>query len=270
MSVNICIDIGGTNTRVGYISKNKLTIISVFKTKSDPSLNFEAILNIIDEYNYDAIAISTAGPIDLETFVYGDLPNLKQWKHFDLKANFIDKVKRRVYVENDANCAILYECNNYRDALFFTISTGFGGGAKSNGSLVRGADNKAMDVFAFEFEDGSSLEAHCSGQGIFKTAKFQGAQVTCTADVFAKYGSCKICKATIDNGLEKTIYFLKNSLIYINPQVVVLGGSVIENNLWYFKEIKKQLEEVKYHRVEVKLAKEPKYNTLFGANELIE
>lgn len=270
MSVNICIDIGGTNTRVGSVEAGKLSIIKVFKTENDPSLNFQYILNAINSYDYQSIAISTAGPIDLKTFVYGDLPNLKDWNNFDLKTNFINDVKATVYVENDANCATLYECSNYENALFFTISTGFGGGVIAKGNLIHGANNRAMDVFAFKFEDGSGLEEHCSGEGIFKAAKLKGAKVDNTADVFANYRCCQICKEAIDNALNKTIYFLKNSIIYTNPQVLVLGGSVIENNLWYFKSIKKELEDIKYHKVRVKLAKEPKYNTLLGANKLIK
>lgn len=183
------IDIGGTKILYGVISENG-EILSEVKRISTPKTSieiYEELKRIINEYadEIDVIGISTAGAVNLEnTKVVSSTPNLPEgYKSID----FSSLSSKKVYVENDANCACAAEYkigagHGFHTVLTVTLGTGIGGGLISDGRLFRGSKGNALeigsmkipafDVFECTCGRESCFEAYASGTGLKNWAQY--------------------------------------------------------------------------------------------------
>lgn len=147
------IDIGGTKILYGLITPTGRVSGEIQKTKTpDTAQKIEQELkNIIARYEHevDAIGISTAGAVNFEnTRVASSNHNLPEGYN---RIEFSTLSDKKVYVENDANCAAAAEHKNgagkgFRTMLMITIGTGIGGGIISDGKLFRGSTGNALEV----------------------------------------------------------------------------------------------------------------------------
>ena len=106
----------------------------------------------------DGIGIAVAGPVDPESGILYQPPNLMALDGVSLKRVWQERYGLPVVVGNDANLAAMgeYHFGAGRDAtqaghppksLFYvTISTGIGGGAVEGGSLILGANGLTAEV----------------------------------------------------------------------------------------------------------------------------
>ena len=140
------IDIGGTKICYGIVddSGNILSEIKRTSTPKNAQEIFETLKKIIDEnYNdIDVIGLSSAGAVNLEnTKVVSSTPNLPSGYN---NIDFSTLSNKKVYVENDANCATIAEfvCGSmkgYDNAVMLTIGTGIGGGIILGGKMAKGS-----------------------------------------------------------------------------------------------------------------------------------
>ena len=91
-----------------------------------------------------AIGVSAPGPLDPESGMVRDAPNIPGWHEVPLRAQLERAFGRPVRLENDANAAALAEWRfgagrGSRDFAFLTMSTGVGAGLVLDGRLYRGA-----------------------------------------------------------------------------------------------------------------------------------
>jgi glucokinase len=83
------------------------------------------------------------GPVDPETGILYNPPNLPGWDRFSLKPVFEQEFGVSVFVGNDANCAALAEHRygagrGHRHVIYLTVSTGIGGGIIIDNKLFAG------------------------------------------------------------------------------------------------------------------------------------
>lgn len=147
------IDIGGTKICYGIVDEAGNIVSEVQKRPTPKTADeiYTTLKNIINE-NYDkidVIGLSSAGAVNLEnTKVLSSTPNLpKGYNEID----FSTLSDKKVYVENDANCAVVAEykigaAQGFNTVLMVTIGTGIGGGVVSSGKLFRGATGNALEV----------------------------------------------------------------------------------------------------------------------------
>lgn len=186
------IDIGGTKILYGIVNE-KGEILSELKKTPTPKTADEiySTLKKIIEENYndiDAVGLSSAGAVNLEnTRVLSSTPNLPDGYN---QIDFSTLSDKKIYVENDANCACAAEYQNgagkgFRTVLMITIGTGIGGGMISEGKLFRGSTGNALEVGSLKiFADKRQKctcgrydcwESYASGTGLKNCAK-TGAQ----------------------------------------------------------------------------------------------
>lgn len=263
---NLCIDIGGTNTRVALVNDSQIIELKTFLTNLDPIINFQQIKQVCDSWDYYAVGISTAGPITNN--IYGKLPNLPTWEGFEITSKLFEN--DRLIVENDANCSSYFEHDtNLESTLFLTISTGIGAGFVVNNQLYIGSTGNGLEVHNYRTFDQVGVEELASGTGIYNRAKELGLDVINTKQVFESYDESAIANQVL-NEAECTLSTLISNLIAIlNPQQVVLGGSVIINNQWFFNQIKANVEQSVSVPTMINQARQPDYNTLLGVNKLL-
>ena len=99
----------------------------------------------------DAIGVSVPSPLDPDTGVVLNPPNLPGWHEVPVRALLEAAFGVPVFVENDANAAALAEwhfgaARGYQHAAYLTMSTGVGGGLILGGRLHRGVLASAGEV----------------------------------------------------------------------------------------------------------------------------
>ena len=182
------IDIGGTKMLYAVLDENG-NVLSDIKRKPTPK-NSEEIKNTLKEiiaehYNeIEVVGLSSAGAVNLEnTMVVSSTPNLpKGYNEID----FSTLCDKKVFVENDANCAVWAEYKSgagkgYKTVLIATIGTGIGGGLVNDGKLFRGSTGNALEVGSMKiFADKRQKctcgrydcwESYASGTGLKKLAE---------------------------------------------------------------------------------------------------
>lgn len=260
-----CIDIGGTNIRVGIIDhKLQLSNLKTMRTV-DPLTSLNWVIDQLNGFEFEQINISTCGPIDLETGIYGQLPNLDSWNHFNLKTYLSKNFKCQINIENDANCAALFEAETrpgVDSLVYITISTGVGAGAVINNKLFRGDRNQALSPHKYYINLESTLDQACSGTGLLKAAQKFGSYLE-TKDVFADQKNCRVDEL-LTEWVDRLALYIVNTDSCLDIKQFVLGGSVICNNPRFVEQIRKKVNSLD-DDIEIELTSELEYNALKGA-----
>ena len=182
------IDIGGTKILYGIVNEQGEVVSEIQKTATPKTADeiYSTLKKIIDENydNIDVVGLSSAGAVNIEnTRVLSSTPNLPDGYN---QIDFSKLCDKKVYVENDANCACAAEYKNgaakgFRTVLMITIGTGIGGGVISDGKLFRGSSGNALEVGSMKiFADKRQKctcgrydcwESYASGTGLKNCAK---------------------------------------------------------------------------------------------------
>lgn len=239
----IAIDLGGTNLRVALMKKNK---ILKYKKKRTPKqknallrLLYDSISSLMTK-DVKAIGISCAGP--LENGVIKNPPNLPL-QNFNLKEKIKKIFKKRVEVENDANCVALAEAKlgcRKKNFLVLTLGTGIGGGIVINGEIYRG-QGYAGELGQIIIDKGETFENLAAWKAIRKLTKKYFGRRLLTKDLIKK----KDKKAQrILNRISKYLGQGIASLVNIfDPEVVILAGGMREAGAKFLDTIKKQTKK---------------------------
>ena len=136
----LCIDIGGTKTLIALVDAAGKILHSVkFATIQNQRQFYDNLRQQI-RVNFCISSIkacSVAMPGIVKRNVATWLGNL-DWHDFDIAKQLKDDFNLTVYVENDANLAALAEAHHCKGrSLYFTFSTGIGGGVVEDGQLAK-------------------------------------------------------------------------------------------------------------------------------------
>ena len=210
----LCIDIGGTKTIVALVNARGKILHSVkFETPVDQKKFYELLLEQI-HINFvmtDIIAFGVAMPgivKDNRATWLGNLP----WKSFDIAHKLEKDFKLPAFVENDANLAALAETRHiYHKNVYYTFSTGIGGGVTLGGKL----SNKYRD-----FEPGHE-------KYLYHGKKHEWEDLAAASAVRARYG--KLIKeitdrASWDDIIERMLLGLIPQTIQLKPDCIIFGG----------------------------------------------
>lgn len=257
------IDIGGTNTRVALINENyEIIQREQFLTNvEDPQLTLDQIKLIIDNFNVDilGVGVSCPGPLDLIHNRILTPPNLgKKWWNFEIEKEMNKILGLPVYLENDANLAALAEAiigkgKSFNYVVFMTISTGIGSGFVVNHQIYHGAHGFAHEVANIPFwKDGPShgniypggIEAISSGTAITNRAQQAGLSVNHAGEVYqlAEKGNIEAINI-LDDAKEYLANEIAAVYAFLDPDIVVLGGSVAIKIPGFVEEIKQKVKQ---------------------------
>lgn len=252
----LAIDFGGTRTRVGWYSE-ALDLIARDESPSHVEESIDAVINRIIELARKvvpageiprAIGICAPGPQAYTGYIrYAH--TLPTWDNIPLaqriSAAFNDAP---TFMQNDANLAALAEyqfgaAQGADPALYLTVSTGIGGGAILGGELFTGWRGLAIEPGHIKFQglDGKiySLEALASGTGIGRAAREKLAtsnKPSSLRQIAHVDGKAVGEAATQGDPLALEVIteagrWLGMGLVAMvhlfNPQVIVIGGSVV-------------------------------------------
>ena len=248
----IGVDLGGTKVSVGLVSGKKIK--KFVSEKINPKGSEKEILNQIirlirDLFSDKVLAIGVGVPtiVDVKKGIVYETTNIPSWKRVPLKSILEKKFKVPVFVNNDANCFALGEKYfgegiKYKNLVGLIIGTGCGAGIIINGKLYTGHNCGAGEFGKVEFKN-KNFDYYCSGQF------FKGEYSISGEELYekAKRGDKKALKIFEEYGknLGKALSVIVNS---IDPECIILGGSVSKAHKFFWKTMKKSLKESVFKR----------------------
>ena len=263
----IGVDLGGTNIAAGIVDVNGNILCkkSVKTNLPKPEAQLEQdIYNLCkslceeNKYNIDkdikAVGIGTPGSVDGKRGIVWSNVNFgyENWK---IKENLEKLFGLSVYVENDANAAIIAEvmagnakgCNN---ALIVTLGTGVGGGAFLNGEIYAGSNYAGLEVGHIVIEKDGRL-CNCGRKGCFERYAAASALTRDTQAAMKEHPESalwkicpdiekvnaktafdgqkqgdKVATDVVNTYIEYLACGLVNLINIFQPEVVCLGGGV--------------------------------------------
>jgi glucokinase len=138
----IGVDLGGTSLRVALVSREG-EIIQKVKVPSFDKIEESLVASIekvfVDEVS--GVGIGAAGLVDRETNTFAVSSNIPAIEGAHLVERLRERFGVPVFIENDANVAVLGEKwrgagRGFRNIVLFTLGTGIGGGIIYDDSLV--------------------------------------------------------------------------------------------------------------------------------------
>ena len=204
----------------------------------------------ISKDEVEAIGIGSPGPLDAKKGVIITTPNLP-FKNYNVVQPIKDKFGIPVYLDNDANVAAIGEYmfgagKGTKNIVYFTVSTGVGGGAVLNGQAYRGNTSNALEIGHMTVDahgprcncgNIGCLEAISSGTAIGKKGREAAATKVETSlknydnitsyEVFkeAKNGDA-VAKEIVDNAMNYLGIGVANAITIFDPEMVIIGGGV--------------------------------------------
>ena len=271
----IGVDLGGTkiSTAISTIEGNILANV-VLPTKAEEGevAVLGRIMQSIDEVivgsstsidEVEAIGIGSPGPLDAKKGIIITTPNLP-FKDYNLVQPLKEKYNIPVYLDNDANAAAIGEYmfgagKGKESIIYFTVSTGVGGGAVLDGKVYRGHTSNALEIGHTTVNPNGPrcncgnlgcLEAMSSGTAIAKKGKeavstnvetsLKKYDTVTSYEVFkeAEAGD-EVAKDIIDNALTYLGIGVANAIATFDPEMIIIGGGVSKAGDIVFDTVKK-------------------------------
>lgn len=229
------IDIGGTHLRSEIVSEER--------TAEDMVSSQEVgLLSYIDKQatlhpDISFIGISYAGQVNNGIITASPNINIDE---YELASVVKSRYGIPLVIDNDLNCAVRAESAYWQSdniaALF--VGTGIGAAVIDHGSLVKGSRNMAYEIGHIPYQEtpffcgcgrNNCIELFASGSGIGKWLKYFGSDHD--LDLNRLKNSDIEEERLIASRFEDAFLHASGVLVTLaNPEILVLGGGVIEQN----------------------------------------
>lgn len=273
MKIDLALDIGGTHMRGAAfsINKSKPERQKRIRTYGEGQNSLERLLDLIKDITpvntpIRAVGIGLPGVIDLQSGMIVTAPNLEDWVGAPIAKRIEEEIGAPVLLGNDANLAALGEWHfgagqGHQHLVYFTISTGIGGGVICDGQLLNGKHGLAGELgHVTILPDGpmcscghrGHLEALASGPAIMNYVAGQlreGRVSSLSGDPDPK----RIGEAARDGDpLAKEAFeragtylglMIANILMIFNPSIVILGDGVSQTGELLFNPVRRTVQK---------------------------
>lgn len=284
------VDLGGTHLRVALVDDTG-RILKQHKQDTPKGDSAEEIIDALvqvserwgcNELPIVATSIMVPGAVDCARAVVVQAPNLPSLVNFPLKTELEQKLGWPVYLENDANAAVVGEmwqgaARGCRDVVSVTLGTGVGGGVILDGKLWRGSHGSGGEIGHTTVDPFSGLKCKCGNTGCLELFASATAIVRMTRETMSSFPetSLKSDELTAEKvydagkmGDELALAVFKRFGMYlgiglanlinlIDPQIIVITGGVVNGWDLFADEMYRQVEERAFRTTaqQVKIAK---------------
>ncbi len=280
----IGVDVGGTKVAAGIVTADgeiKHQARTPMIANSGAAAGFGAVKSVIDslvagapETTIRAIGVCAPGPLDPNTGVVINPPNLPCWRNFPLAAELTKLYSVPVKIDNDANAAAVAEAQwgagrGYRNVFYACIGTGIGTGIVFDGRIYHGRTGAAgegghvsIDYRGPRCKCGKPgcIEILASGTAIAERARKKLSSKDTRSSLLAlAHGNIEavtsemVGQAHADGDpiageiLQETIgvlsLWLSNIVDLLEPDVMILGGGVAAMLSSSFDEIRSRIQQ---------------------------
>ena len=278
IKVVVGIDIGGTNTAIGFVDKNgeihkSLNLPTEKYSDANKYINdISALLLNENSKEFKIIGVGIGAPNgNFYTGTIDYAPNLKFKGVFPIASMLQNRLDVPVLLTNDANAAAIGEqifggAQNMKDFVTITLGTGVGSGIVANGQIIYGHDGFAGEIgHSIVIPEGrlcacgrkGCLEAYACARGIKQTAleilkqnnKYSLLRTFDEKDITSKI----ISEAALQGdeiALEVFEYTgkilglkLSDTVAHLNPEAIFIFGGVAKAGDLLFVPTKKYMEQ---------------------------
>ena len=269
-------DLGGTHLRAATVDQ-KGKIQFRFKQNTpqvkDANAIVAAIVAAVHEAGgvegISAVSLVVPGTVNVQEGVVVKAPNLPCLDGFRLAAALTEELNVPAILENDANAAAVGEmwqgaavgCNTI---ICVTLGTGVGGGIILDGKLWRGVDGAAAEIGHMCVDPFGGVACTCGSRGCLEVFASATAIVRMTREASPRYpdsilhGQDNLTAETIFNAGQQGddlaleifrrmgVYLgigLANLINLLNPEMIVIGGGVVNGWDLFEKHMHQQVEE---------------------------
>lgn len=248
--VAIGVDIGGTKIRAGIVGAEGVvydvprTIPTCAELPGEEIVQrlialIKETLSHADEYDVLDIGVGCTGPLDLRKGMLLEVENLPTLNHYPMLQVLEEALQMKVKMENDANALILAEAlwGAGKDAdtvLGFTLGTGIGCALIEHGKVWQGKNDCAGEIWTAPYRDGI-LEEYVSGNAVTRLyEQHTGKHLSGNEIAALAMAGEEAAKQVWDEFAQALAYALSWTVNMLDPQVVVIGGSIIKSaNLFW-------------------------------------
>ncbi|MDO9507938.1 MAG: ROK family protein [Thermovirgaceae bacterium] len=237
------IDLGGHFLKGALVEEGAIAKRQKISTPRgrDPEEIVAAISAMIQKLDAEGSAVSVGigfpGMLDRTRETVLQAPNFPLLENYPFRTRTQETCRRKVLIENDANCAALGElaCGGARglsDFIMLTLGTGIGGGIVSGGHLFTGAHGKAGEMGHVPVGE----EALCAcgapghaealfGADALKKAFAEAGIKGGIPDLWLRRGEPGVTKVW-DLALDALARAIAAAVHILDPQAVILGGGL--------------------------------------------
>lgn len=249
----IGVDLGGTKVqaarlKAGNIQANQKQLISSSGTEEQVVDEVKAVISTVMTDSVSGIGIGVPSVVDVERGIVYDVQNIPSWKEVHLKSILEKEFGIPVFMNNDANCFALGEYrfgkgDDTQNFVGLIIGTGMAAGIVLHGQLYNGRHGGAGEFGMIPYRD-QYVEYYASGQffeNIHQISGLKVAQRAATGEAtalaqFAEYGR------HLANGIKSILYTL-------DPDKIVLGGSVSQSYAFFKDALWEELSTFAYQPI---------------------
>jgi glucokinase len=220
-------------------------------------------------YSIDAVSIVAPGTVNVAAGSIVKAPNLPFLSGFNLAEAVSRALKLPTILENDANAAAVGEmwlgaARGRRTIVCATLGTGVGGGIILDGKLWHGVNDSAAEIGHMCVDPFGGVACTCGSRGCLEVYASATAVVRMTREAKPRYPNSRlqidgeltsenIYRAGIDGdelALEvfrrMGVYLgigLANLINILNPEMIVIGGGVVNGWDLFAKHMKHEVAE---------------------------
>jgi len=277
----IGVDIGGTKVAAGLVDGNGKIAAQVrtpMSANGSAEAGFAAVTSAIDslfrEYSgtVRGIGICAPGPLDPNTGVVINPPNLPCWRNFPLAAEISKLYSAPVKVDNDGNAAALAEAlwgagRGYRNVFYATLGTGIGTGIVFDGHIYHGRTGAAGEGGHVSIDYRGPLcgcgkpgciEVLASGPAIARRARAKLAENKTRSAILELAGGNvdavtsemvgqaftagdPLAREVLLETVDLLALWLGNTVDLLEPDVMIMGGGVLTMLRPLFDDLRQRL-----------------------------
>ncbi len=255
----IGVDLGGTAIKLGRFDRHGTLLAEAQVPTPQPAVPgavcmaiCEAIAQLDPNRRAPVVGVGLPGPMDAAARVARVCINLPGWEEVPLADWLEPRLKRRVTLANDGNCALVGEAwkgaaRRCSDVVLLTLGTGVGGGVMLGGQLFTGHNGAAAEpgLISIDSEglpcnsgNRGSLEQFASIAALRRLWDGDPTELTCLAEkgdvealeVWDRYGR------TLGVGISSLVYLF-------TPERVLLGGGLAAAAAHFLPAIRREVEE---------------------------
>jgi len=273
-------DLGGTHLRAATVDRHG-KIQFRFKQNTPQAKDANAIVDAIvaavresqqqsgSVNHISAVSLVVPGTVNVAGGAVVKAPNLPCLDGFHLADALTEQLGVPAFVENDANAAAVGEvwqgaavgCNTI---ICVTLGTGVGGGIILDGKLWRGVDGAAAEIGHMCVDPFGGVACTCGSRGCLEVFASATAIVRMTRESSPRYPD-SILQGKNDRTAEMIfeageqgddlaleifrrmgVYLgigLANLINILNPEMIVIGGGVVNGWNLFEKHMRQQVEE---------------------------
>lgn len=270
-------DLGGTHLRAAVVDEcGKIHFRSKQNTPqgTDPNDIVRAVVNAVREIgaaadDLKAVSLVVPGTVKVEEGIVVKAPNLPCLDGFPLATALTNELGLPAILENDANAAAVGEmwqgaARGCRTIICVTLGTGVGGGIILDGELWRGVDGAAAEIGHMCVDPFGGVACTCGSRGCLEVFASATAIVRMTREASPRYPDSVLhasqnltAKSIFAAGLKGDelaleifrrmgVYLgigLANLINILNPEMIVIGGGVVNGWDLFAKHMMQQVEE---------------------------